>query len=133
MINRVFVMYLLSGLIFLFSCNLFVKPEDIEKSNFTDKQRLKALEAIKSQLNGDFKKIARVDKYFEQVGDSKRDVVLQLFLIGFEYIKVKESKDVSSNIDALKSDFESKLKQFNYTEDDFNSLVEEFTKFIESV
>ncbi|ACN53324.1 hypothetical protein QIA25_00415 (plasmid) [Borreliella spielmanii] len=145
--SRFFFVYLFSALFFLFSCNAFFTGEEEktledldkkrEKLNFTDEQRLKVLDTIKSQLNSDSKKIARVDEYFRQLEDSKRDVILQVFSIGFEYISFKEAESTKSenrkaNLDALKIDFESKLKHFNYTEEDFDKLVEDFNKFIES-
>ncbi|SCW38519.1 hypothetical protein SAMN02983004_00875 [Borreliella japonica] len=135
--NRFFFMYLFSALIFLISCSAFSGAKDREVSNLTDEQRLKIINTIKSKLGGDSKKIARVDKYFYRFSDSKRDVILQLFSIGFEYINSKESQPTESenrksDLDALKSDFESKLKQLNYTAEDFEKLSDEFNKFVES-
>ncbi|WPM06387.2 hypothetical protein QIA41_04660 (plasmid) [Borreliella sinica] len=133
--SKIFFMYLCIALVFLFSCNVFSGAEGKENSNLTDEQRLEIIKTLKSRLGGDSEKIAKVDKYFEQLSDSKRDIVLQLFSIGFEYINSKEStspdsENRKSELAALKSDFESKLKQLNYTEEDFNKLTEEFDKFI---
>ncbi|WP_233709486.1 hypothetical protein [Borreliella bavariensis] len=119
----------------MFSCFLS-GAKGAEGSNLTDKQRLEILNNIKSHLGGDSEKIAKVDKYFEQFNDSKRDVVLQVFSIGFKYINDKESEpkdsaNRSANLAALKSDFESKLKKLNYTEQDFEKLADEFGKFID--
>lgn len=134
--NRFFFIYLSSALVFLFSCNGFLTLESKERSSFTDKQRISILETIKNHYNGDSEKIARVDKYFDRLEDSQKDVFLQLFSAGFDYINSKESEPKESanrraNLDALKSNFESKLKQLNYTEEDFNKLVDDFNKFVD--
>ncbi|WP_215539714.1 hypothetical protein [Borreliella bavariensis] len=134
--RRFFYIYLSLALIFMFSCSALSGVKGAEGSNLTDKQRLEILSNIKSHLGGDSEKIAKVDKYFEQFNDSKRDVVLQVFSIGFKYIKDKESEPTdsanrSANLAALKSDFESKLKKLNYTEQDFEKLADEFGKFID--
>lgn len=140
--NRFFFIYLSSALVFLFSCNGFLTLESKERSSFTDKQRISILETIKNHYNGDSEKIARVDKYFDRLEDSQKDVFLQLFSAGFDYINSKESEPKESepkesanrraNLDALKSNFESKLKQLNYTEEDFNKLVDDFNDFVDS-
>ncbi|WP_419250364.1 hypothetical protein [Borreliella afzelii] len=140
--NRFFFIYLSSALVFLFSCNGFLTLESKERSSFTDKQRISILETIKNHYNGDSEKIARVDKYFDRLEDSQKDVFLQLFSAGFDYINSKESEPKESepkesanrraNLDALKSNFESKLKQLNYTEEDFNKLVDDFNEFVDS-
>ncbi|WP_215537536.1 hypothetical protein [Borreliella bavariensis] len=134
--RRFFYIYLSLALIFMFSCSALSGAKGTEGSNLTDKQRLEILNNIKSHLGGDSEKIAKVDKYFEQFNDSKRDVVLQVFSIGFKYINDKESEpkdsaNRSANLAALKSDFESKLKKLNYTEQDFEKLADEFVKFID--
>ncbi|AJY72845.1 hypothetical protein [Borreliella afzelii] len=139
--NRFFFIYLSSALVFLFSCNGFLTLESKERSSFTDKQRISILETIKNHYNGDSEKIARVDKYFDRLEDSQKDVFLQLFSAGFDYINSKESEPKESepkesanrraNLDALKSNFESKLKQLNYTEEDFNKLVDDFNEFVD--
>ncbi len=59
-----------------------------------------------------------------------------MFSAGFDYINSKESEPKESanrraNLDALKSNFESKLKQLNYTEEDFNKLVDDFNEFVD--
>ncbi|WKC74810.1 hypothetical protein QIA36_00380 (plasmid) [Borreliella yangtzensis] len=123
--SRFFYICLFSALIFIFSCDLK------SGSKLTDKQKSKILKTIKSRLGNDPKKIARVDEYFNQFDDSKRDVVLHLFSIAFEYIDSKESEKESANKAALKSDFESKLKQLNYTVEDFERLTEEFDNFVD--
>ncbi len=61
---------------------------------------------------------------------------MKVFSIGFKYINDKESEPTdsanrSANLAALKSDFESKLKKLNYTQQDFEKLAEEFGKFID--
>ncbi|AIK19195.1 hypothetical protein [Borreliella afzelii] len=129
--NRFFFIYLSSALVFLFSCNGFLTLESKERSSLADKQRISILETIKNHYNGDSEKIARVDKYFDRLEDSQRDVVLQLFSAGFDYINSKESANRRANLDALKSNFESKLKQLNYTEEDFNKLVDDFNEFVD--
>ncbi|AAT93785.1 hypothetical protein BGA26 (plasmid) [Borreliella bavariensis PBi] len=121
----------------MFSCSGFLTLEGKERSSFTDKQRISVLETIKNHYNGDSEKISRVDKYFDRLEDSQRDVVLQLFSAGFDYINAKESEPTdsanrSANLAALKSDFESKLKKLNYTEQDFEKLADDLNKFVES-
>lgn len=134
--RRFFYIYLSLVLIFMFSCSALSGAKGAEGSNLTDKQRLEILNSIKSHLGSDSEKITKVDKYFEQFNDSKRDVILQVFSIGFKYITDKESEpkdsaNRSANLAALKSDFESKLKKLNYTEQDFEKLADEFGKFID--
>lgn len=134
--RRFFYIYLSPALIFMFNCSVFSGAKGAEESSLTDKQRLEIVNNIKSHLGGDSEKIDRVDKYFEQFNDSKRDVVLKVFSIGFKYINDKESEPTdsvnrSANLAALKSDFESKLKKLNYTQQDFEKLADEFGKFID--
>ncbi|WKC79395.1 hypothetical protein [Borreliella tanukii] len=140
--SRFFYIYLFSALIFLFSCSIFLgvgdkkssEVEDKEKrsSKLTNEQRSEIIKTIKSKLGSDdSQKIARVDEYFKKFDDSKRDVVLQVFSIGFKYIEAKEAEKESANKSALESDFKSKLKEFNYTQEEFNKLIDEFNNFVD--
>ncbi|WKC75713.1 hypothetical protein [Borreliella valaisiana] len=77
--NKFFYICLFAALIF--SCNLG------SGSKLTDEQKSEVLKTIKSKFGGDSKKIARVDEYLNKFDDSKRDVILQVFSIAFEYIE----------------------------------------------
>ncbi|WKC81226.1 hypothetical protein QIA27_00330 (plasmid) [Borreliella tanukii] len=139
--SRFFYIYLFSALIFLFSCSIFLgvgdkkssEVEDKEKrsSKLTNEQKSEIIKTIKSKLGSDSQKIARVDEYFKKFDESKRDVVLQVFSIGFKYIESKEAEKESANKSALESDFKSKLKELNYTQEEFEKLVDEFNNFVE--
>ncbi|WKC76633.1 hypothetical protein [Borreliella valaisiana] len=111
-------------LIFIFSCNLGSGVK------LTDAERSEVLKNVKDHYKGDPAKKSRVDEYFKQVGESKRDVILHLFSVGFKYVEAQENKK-TVDLKALESDFKSKLKQLNYTEEEFEKLVEEFDNFVD--
>ncbi|AIJ30253.1 MULTISPECIES: hypothetical protein [Borreliella] len=124
--SKCFYICLFPALIFIFSCNLGSGVK------LTDSERSEVLKNVKDHYKGDPAKKSRVDEYFKQVGDSKRDVILNLFSVGFKYVEAKENKNKKPvDLKALESDFKSKLKQLNYTEEEFEKLVEEFDNFVD--